>query len=87
MLDWPYVQKRFPWGVAILFGGGFALAGITRFDEKDNKRFRFFPEASKRSGLSVWVGQELGVLGGLPDWAMVVIVCILVLQLKRKILQ
>ena len=60
---------------------------VTRFDEKDNKRFRFFPEASKRSGLSVWVGQELGVLGGLPDWAMVVIVCILVLQLKRKILQ
>ena len=60
---------------------------VTRFDEKDNIRFRFFPEASKRSGLSVWVGQELGVLGGLPDWAMVVIVCILVLQLKRKILQ
>jgi len=66
LLDWPYVQKRFPWGVAILFGGGFALA-----------------EASKRSGLSVWVGQELGVLGGLPDWAMVVIVCILVAGLTE----
>ena len=37
-----------------------------------------FTEASKRSGLSVWIGKELGVLGSLPDWAMVVIVCILV---------
>jgi len=66
LLDWPYVQRRFPWGVAILFGGGFALA-----------------EASKRSGLSVWIGKELGVLGSLPDWAMVVIVCILVAALTE----
>ena len=36
-------------------------------------------EASKKSGLSVWVGNELGVLGDFPDWAMVVIVCILVM--------
>ena len=28
--------------------------------------------------MSVWVGQELEILGGLPHWAMVVIVCILV---------
>ena len=35
-------------------------------------------KASKKSGLSVWVGNELGVLGDFPDWAMVVIVCILV---------
>ena len=36
--------------------------------------------------MSVWVGQELGVLGGLPDWAMVVIVCILVnISLSLKV--
>ena len=93
MLDWPYVQRRFPWGVAILFGGGFALAGdnhtiikalseliisATRIPRIFDQKFSFLTEASKRSGLSVWIGQELGVLGGLPDWAMVVIVCILV---------
>jgi len=61
LLDWPYVQKRFPWGVAILFGGGFALAA-----------------ASKKSGLSDWVGTELKVLDSLPDWAMVVVICVLV---------
>ena len=54
------------------------IATLAKHHTKHPTIFCSVAEASKRSGLSVWVGQELGVLGGLPDWAMVVIVCILV---------
>lgn len=60
LIDWRTVHDRFPWGVALLFGGGFALA-----------------DASKVSGLSDWVGEQLRVLSFLPDWAMILIICLM----------
>ena len=60
LLDWRTVHDRFPWGVMLLFGGGFALA-----------------DASKISGLSNWVGEQLTILNFLPNYAVVLIVCLM----------
>ena len=66
LLDWTFVQSRFPWGVSILFGGGFALAA-----------------AAGESGLSDYVGHQLAGLQSLPQWAMVVVICITVAALTE----
>ena len=66
LLDWSFVQSRFPWGVALLFGGGFALAA-----------------AARESGLSDYVGHQLSGLQSLPQWAMVVVICITVAALTE----
>ena len=60
LLDWRTIHDRFPWGVMILFGGGFVLA-----------------DASKQSGLSNWVGNQLKVLEILPDYAIVLVICLM----------
>jgi len=60
LVDWRTVHDRFPWGVMLLFGGGFALA-----------------DASKISGLSNWVGEQLTILDVLPNYAVVLIVCLM----------
>ena len=66
LLEWQFVQKRFPWGVSILFGGGFALAS-----------------AANESGLSDYVGHQLSGLQSLPQWAMVVVICVTVAVLTE----
>ena len=49
---------KLPWGILLLFGGGFALA-----------------DAMESSGLSGWLGAQLGVLSGLPVWLVVLVIC------------
>jgi sodium-dependent dicarboxylate transporter 2/3/5 len=53
--------SKLPWGIVLLFGGGFALAG-----------------AFEASGLSLWVGERLGLLGGLHPILLVLIVCLVI---------
>jgi len=48
LLDWEHAKKA-PWGILLLFGGGFAIA----------KGFEV-------SGLTLWVGERLTVLHGVP---------------------
>merc|ERR1719166_638632 len=49
LLDWVTVEKRLPWGVILLLGGGFALA-----------------DATKQTGLSKYIGQQLVALKDIP---------------------
>ncbi len=49
VLDWRTAQESVPWGILLLFGGGFALA-----------------HGFSTSGLSLWIGEHLRFLGGVP---------------------
>lgn len=60
LLDWNYVQQKFPWNVLLLLGGGYAIS-----------------DASKVSGLSLWMGSQLSVLGALPPIAVMILMCLL----------
>lgn len=48
LLDWEH-GRRAPWGILLLFGGGFAIAA-----------------GFEQSGLTIWVGERLSVLHGVP---------------------
>ena len=59
LLDWNTVQTRIPWGILLLFGGGFAIAS-----------------AFTKTGLTVWIGDQLSGLSAFPLWAVVLFVCL-----------
>ncbi|XP_069129581.1 Na(+)/citrate cotransporter-like [Argopecten irradians] len=61
LLDWDTLNRKFPWGVTLLMGGGFALA-----------------HTCKESGLSLWLANQMTGLVGVPNWALVSIVCLMV---------
>ncbi len=52
---------KLPWGIVLLFGGGFALAA-----------------AFQDSGLSLWVGERLALLGGLHPFFLILAVCLVI---------
>jgi sodium-dependent dicarboxylate transporter 2/3/5 len=58
VMDWK-TAVSLPWGIVILFGGGFALA-----------------YAFKASGLSVWIGSQLGGLSTLHPLLIIAVVCL-----------
>ncbi|NXU86983.1 S13A5 protein, partial [Xiphorhynchus elegans] len=61
LLDWKVVQRKMPWSIVLLLGGGFALA-----------------DASKHSGLSAWLGQQMTPLGSIPPWAIATVVSFII---------
>jgi sodium-dependent dicarboxylate transporter 2/3/5 len=56
LMDWS-CAARIPWGILLLFGGGFALAS-----------------GFEASGLTGWLGEQLGSFGFLPVMAIILIV-------------
>lgn len=55
------VFPQLPWGIVLLFGGGFALA-----------------DSFESSGLSLWIGQQLAGLKGLPVPVIMLAVCFVI---------
>ena len=66
VLDWS-CARDIPWGILLLFGGGFAIA-----------------QGMAESGLSTWIGGQLGVLESVPLW-LVVVGCCTVMTLLTEI--
>ncbi|HDS01394.1 MAG TPA: SLC13/DASS family transporter [candidate division Zixibacteria bacterium] len=58
IMDWK-TAVSLPWGIVILFGGGFALA-----------------YAFKASGLSVWIGSQLGGLAAFHPLLIIAVICL-----------
>jgi solute carrier family 13 (sodium-dependent dicarboxylate transporter), member 2/3/5 len=66
LMDW-HTASRLPWGILLLFGGGFAIA-----------------EACRTTGLAEWTGVWLAAAAqGLPTWAIIVVICLLVTFLSE----
>ncbi|KAG8183897.1 hypothetical protein JTE90_002465 [Oedothorax gibbosus] len=68
LLEWSVVQKKLPWGLVLLLGGGFAMA-----------------HGCQKSGLSNWIGRQMGSLSVLSPTVVQLILCILTAALTEII--
>jgi sodium-dependent dicarboxylate transporter 2/3/5 len=60
LFSWTEIQRGIPWGILLLFGGGFALA-----------------EGMQQSGVTLYFGEILTRLDGIPLWGMILLTCLL----------
>uniref|UniRef100_A0A667YJJ1 Solute carrier family 13 member 5a n=1 Tax=Myripristis murdjan TaxID=586833 RepID=A0A667YJJ1_9TELE len=63
LLTWQVTQRKMPWNIVLLLGGGFALARGSEVDV---------------SGLSRWLGDQMTPLQSIPPGAIAVVICFLV---------
>lgn len=61
LMDWQTAEKKLPWGILLLFGGGFAIAGA-------------FQQTGLAEWIG---SQFAGQIAGWPVWMMVAAVCLL----------
>ncbi len=65
LLDWD-TAKKLPFGIILLFGGGFALA-----------------KGFSSSGLAQWLGDQMGGISALPDFLIILLVCLFMTYLSE----
>ncbi|RUS69461.1 hypothetical protein EGW08_022775 [Elysia chlorotica] len=58
LMNWEYMNKKMPWQLVLLLGGGFAIS-----------------EGFVKSGLSVWIGDQLYFFRDWNEWLLLLVFC------------
>lgn len=88
LLTWKVAQKKLPWGIILLLGGGFALAKGSEVRGRDihlpdiicscDIKSYFTECCFQVSGLSKWMGDQMTPLQNIPPWAIAIILCLII---------